>query len=51
MAKTQMEDVPNSPTPHEMSHHVRDYGNFTTLFKWGAIVCLLTGFVVVVFVL
>jgi len=51
MAKTKMEEVPNSPTPHEMTHHVRDYEHFTTLFKWGAILCLLIGFIVVVFVL
>jgi len=46
MAKTTMEEVPNSPTPHEMTHHVRDYEHFTTLFKWGAGICLLIGFVV-----
>jgi len=43
--------IPQSPTPHEMTHHVRDYDHFLTLFKWGAAVSLLTGFIVVVFVL
>ena len=43
--------IPQSPTPHEMTHHVRDYDHFLTLFKWGAAISLLTGFIVVVFVL
>ena len=31
---------------HEMGAHVQDYSNFTRLFKIGAIVCLIIGFVV-----
>jgi hypothetical protein len=33
-----------SPPTQEMAHHVADYSNFTRLFKWGAIVCFVTGF-------
>ena len=49
MAKN--ETIPQSPTPHEMTHHVRDYDHFLTLFKWGAALSLITAFIVVVFVL
>ena len=49
MAKTQ--SVPNEPTPHEMTAHNRDYEHFLTIFKWGAILSFITGFIVVVFVL
>ena len=34
------------PPSHEMAVHVRDYGRFTTLLKWGALTCLLIGFIV-----
>ena len=43
--------LPTEPTAHEMGHHVRDYGLFVALFKWGAILSFLTAFIVVVFVL
>lgn len=38
---------PGSP---EMAKHVRDYERFITLFKWGAIVSLITGFVVILII-
>lgn len=47
----EQQSIPDSPTPHEMGHHMRDYGRFTTMFKWGAILSFLTGLIVIVFVL
>jgi len=35
-------NLTNPPT-QEMAHHVADYSNFTKLFKWGAVVCLIVG--------
>ncbi|MEO7865578.1 MAG: hypothetical protein ABIR63_06935 [Sphingomicrobium sp.] len=48
MAKQQ--SIPDSPTAHEMSHHVRDYSRFTTMFKWGAIICALIGLAVLLII-
>ncbi|MEO6198628.1 MAG: hypothetical protein ABIO68_01640 [Sphingomicrobium sp.] len=48
MAKQQ--SVPDSPTAHEMSHHVRDYSRFTVMFKWGAIICALIGLAVLLII-
>jgi hypothetical protein len=30
----------------EMTAHVHDYDRFTRMMKWGALVCLIIGFVV-----
>jgi hypothetical protein len=35
----------NPPTA-EVAVHVRDYERFTKLLKWGAILCLIIGFIV-----
>lgn len=35
-----------SPPTQDVAVHVRDYTLFTRLFKYGAIVCLLVGFIV-----
>jgi hypothetical protein len=35
-----------SPPTQEMAHHVADYMRFTTMLKWGALTCLVIGFVV-----
>ncbi len=35
-----------SPPTHEVAIHVRDYTRFTKLLKWGALSCLVIGFVV-----
>ena len=43
--------VPHSPTQHEMTDHVRDYGRFIGMMKWGAIVSFITGLLVMMFVL
>ena len=45
MAEEQ-EPILTNPGSHEMSAHVHDYERFTKLFKWGAIVCLIIGLVV-----
>ncbi len=42
--------IPTSPTQHEMSEHVRDYSRFTTMFKWGAIICALIGLAVLMII-
>jgi len=35
-----------SPPTQDMAVHVHDYERFTRLFKWGAIVCLIIGLIV-----
>jgi hypothetical protein len=35
-----------NPPTHDVTVHVRDYGRFTTLFKWGAVAALVVGLVV-----
>jgi hypothetical protein len=35
-----------SPGTQEVATHVRDYEKFTKLMKWGAISCLIVGFIV-----
>jgi hypothetical protein len=35
-----------SPPTQDAAVHVRDYLRFTQMFKWGAIVCFLIGFIV-----
>ena len=42
--------IPDSPTHHEMIEHVRDYGRFTTMFKWGAIICAIIGLAVILII-
>jgi hypothetical protein len=34
------------PPTQDVAIHVRDYERFTRLLKWGAIVCLIIGFIV-----
>ena len=34
------------PPSQDVAVHVRDYEHFTKMLKWGAIVCLIIGFVV-----
>lgn len=43
--------VPHSPTSHEMHDHVHGYDRFVGLMKWGAILSFITGIVVLAFVL
>lgn len=42
--------IANSPTQHEMTEHVRDYGRFTTMFKWGAIIGAIIGLAVILII-
>ena len=35
-----------SPPTQEVAAHVRDYERFTKLFKYGALTCLVIGFIV-----
>ncbi|NUR45104.1 MAG: hypothetical protein HOP91_02955 [Sphingomonas sp.] len=37
------ESILASPPTQDVANHVADYSNFTRLFKWGAIVCLIVG--------
>jgi hypothetical protein len=40
------ESILENPPTQDVAVHVRDYMRFTKLFKWGALVCLLIGFLV-----
>ena len=42
------ESILTSPPTQEMAVHVRDYTRFTRLLKYGAIICLIIGFIVLV---
>ena len=44
------EPLLNNPPTQEVAHHVRDYEGFVRLFKWGAIVCLIIAFLVVMII-
>ena len=44
------EPLLNNPPTQEVAHHVRDYEGFVRLFKWGAIVCLIIAFFVVLII-
>jgi hypothetical protein len=35
-----------SPPTQDVAVHVRDYVRFTRLLKWGALICLAIGFIV-----
>jgi hypothetical protein len=40
------ESILVNPPSQDVASHVRDYARFTKLFKWGAITCLIIGFIV-----
>jgi hypothetical protein len=40
------EPLLTSPPTQDVAAHVRDYARFTKMLKWGAIVCLIIGFLV-----
>ena len=40
------ESILVSPPTQDMAVHVRDYMRFTRLFKYGAVLCLVVGFIV-----
>jgi hypothetical protein len=35
-----------SPPTQDVAVHVRDYLRFTQIFKWAALICLVTGLIV-----
>lgn len=49
MAKDQDPILTNPPT-HEVARHVEDYSRFLVLLKWGAILSLITAFVVLLII-
>ena len=40
------ESILVNPPTQDVAVHVRDYTRFTKMFKWGAIICLIIGFIV-----
>ena len=40
------ESILTNPPTQDVAVHVRDYVRFTRLFKWGAILCLIIAFIV-----
>ena len=40
------ESILTNPPTQDVAVHVRDYARFTKLLKWGALACLLIGFIV-----
>ncbi|HEY6662254.1 MAG TPA: hypothetical protein VIZ66_04960 [Sphingomicrobium sp.] len=40
------ESILTNPPTQDVAVHVRDYTRFTKLLKWGALACLLIGFIV-----
>jgi hypothetical protein len=49
MAHEEDSILTSPPTP-EVARHVNDYSRFTTLFKWGAILALIVGFIVLLII-
>lgn len=39
-----------SPQTQDVAVHVRDYTRFTKLLKWGAIICLIVAFIVLLII-
>ena len=44
------EPLLDNPPTQEVAHHVKDYERLTKLLKWGAIVCLIIAFLVVMII-
>lgn len=44
------EPILTNPGTPEVARHVRDYSRFTQLLKWGAIVSLITAFIVLLLI-
>lgn len=44
------EPILTHPGSPEMSRHVHDYSRFTSLFKWGAITCLVVALLVLLII-
>lgn len=44
------EPILTNPPTQEVARHVRDYSRFIQLFKWGAILSLITAFIVLLII-
>ena len=44
------EPLLNNPPTQEVANHVRDYVGFVRLFKWGAIICIIIAFAVMMII-
>ncbi|MCL6678257.1 hypothetical protein LZ519_02845 [Sphingomonas sp. RG327] len=44
------EPILTNPPTQEVGRHVDDYSRFTALLKWGAIVCLIVAFIVLLII-
>lgn len=44
------EPILTHPSTPEMARHVHDYSRFTSLLKWGALLSLITAFVVLMII-
>ena len=40
------DSILTDPGSSEMVRHVHDYSRFTSIFKWGAVVCLIVALIV-----
>ena len=45
-----VEPLLSDPPTHEVARHVHDYEKFIGMIKWGAIVCLIVGFAVLLII-
>lgn len=46
----EQEPILAEPATHEMAVHIREYGRFVTMFKWGAILSFITALIVVLII-
>jgi hypothetical protein len=44
------EPILTNPPTQEMAHHVRDYVRFIKMFKWGAIISAIIGYIVMLII-
>ena len=44
------ETILTSPPTQEVARHVDDYSRFTAILKWGAIICLIIAFFVLMII-
>lgn len=45
-----VDPILSDPPTREMASHVRDYSRFVQLFKWGAIISLITALIVMLII-
>ena len=44
------ESILVNPPTQDVAHHVRDYTRFVQMFKWGAIIALISGLFVMIII-